>query len=215
MLNPRMRAAILTVIGIAILPTIAAAGSGGSGDGEAQIEYEQINTPGDFLGSLVWVMVALAIVIALIIFALKWLARRNQLWGGNRSMRSLGGVALGQNKSVQVLEIGGRVYIVGVGEEITLLDKCVDPEETAKLIASLDIQPAGAWSQVGMTDFVKKWRNHRSEQDEPGKEQWNDPTTFQQMLQSKLNKQSDRKQQLEDLLQDPNSYERLMDHEKK
>lgn len=215
MLNPKMRAAILTVIGIAIMPTIAAAGTSGSADGVDTPDYMPSTSPGDFLGSLVWVMVALAIVIALIIFALKWLSRRNQLWGGNRSMRSLGGVALGQNKSVQVLEIGGRVYIVGVGEEITLLDKCVDPEETAKLIASLDIQPAGAWSQVGLTDFVKKWRNRRSEQDEPGKEQWNDPTTFQQMLQSKLNKQSDRKQQLEDLLQDPNSYERLMDHEKK
>lgn len=213
MLNPRMSAAILTVIGIATLPTAAAAGNSGSGtDGEP---YVPITAPGDFLGSLVWVMVALAIVIALILFALKWLSRRNQLWGGNRSMRSLGGVALGPNKSVQVLEIGGRVYIVGVGEEITLLDKCVDPEETAKLIASLDIQPSGAWPQTGLTDIVKKWRNRRSDQDEPGKEQWNDPTTFQQMLQSKLSKQSDRKQQLEDLLQDHNSYERLIDHEKK
>ncbi|RIX51814.1 flagellar protein [Paenibacillus nanensis] len=215
MLIPRMRAAILTFIGFAILPAIAAADSSGSAAGGEQPNYVPSTSPADFLGSLAWVMVALAIVIVLIVFALRWLSRRNQLWGGNRSMRSLGGVALGQNKSVQVLEIGGRVYIVGVGEDITLLDRCVDPAEAEHLIALLDAQTSNAWTPLSMTDFVKKWLDRRSAQDEPGREQWNDPNTFQQMLNSKLSKQTERKQQLEEMLQDHKSYERLMDDEKK
>lgn len=178
-------------------------------------QYVPVSSPGDLIGNLVWVMVALAIVVALILFAIKWLSRRNQLWGGNRSMRSLGGIALGQNSSLQVVDIGGRVYIVGVGQQITLLDKLVDPDEAAELIASLEQQGETAWKPMDFTAFVNKWRGRHSStaQDEQGRS--NDVSSFQQMLQSKLSKQSDRKQQLEAMLQDDNTNERLMDHEKK
>ncbi|MFF2888086.1 flagellar biosynthetic protein FliO [Paenibacillus sp. NPDC057967] len=210
-----MRAAILTIIGLSTLPTIAAAGSSGSNsDIEQPIDIAN-TSPGELLGNMVWVMVALAIVITLIILVIKWLSRRNQLWGANRSMRSLGGIALGQNSSIQVVEIGGRVYIVGVGQQITLIDKFLDAEEAAELIASLDNQSNTAWSPKDLTNMVKQWRNRHSAQPEPGKEQWNSSSSsFEQMLQNKLNKQSDRKQQLEDMLQDQNKNERLMEHEK-
>lgn len=209
-----MRAAILTIIGLANLPTIAAAGSSGS-NSDIEQPLDIANTsPGELLGNMVWVMVALAIVITLIILVIKWLSRRNQLWGANRSMRSLGGIALGQNSSVQVVEIGGRVYIVGVGQQITLLDKLADPDDAAELIAALENQTNSAWSPKDLTDMVKQWRNKRANQAEPGKEQWNSASSFEQMLQSKLNKQADRKQQLENMLQDQNKNERLMDHEK-
>ncbi|REK76519.1 flagellar biosynthetic protein FliO [Paenibacillus paeoniae] len=214
MKKSRMRAAILTIIGLATLPTIAAAGSSGSNsDFDQPIDIAN-TSPGELLGNMVWVMVALAIVIILIIYVIKWLSKRNQIWGANRSMRSLGGIALGQNSSVQVVEIGGRVYIIGVGQQLTLLDKLVDPDEAAELIAALENQPNAAWSPKDLKDMVKQWRNRRSDQAEPGKEQWNSASSFEQMLQGKLSKQADRKQQLENMLQDQNKNERLMDHEK-
>ncbi|MNJ69794.1 hypothetical protein D3C77_661840 [compost metagenome] len=49
---------------------------------------------------------------------------------------------------------------------------------------------------------------------EPANEQWNSATSFQDLLQDKLNKQSDRKQQLESLLNNSKTNERLMDDEK-
>ena len=57
--------------------------------------------------------------------------QRNRGWGTNRALRSLGGIPLGQNKSLQVVELSGRVYVVGVGDSITLLDKIDDPEASA------------------------------------------------------------------------------------
>ena len=45
------------------------------------------------------------------------------------SIRSLGGVPLGQNKSIQIVEIGHSLFVVGVGENIQLLDKIIDADE--------------------------------------------------------------------------------------
>lgn len=209
-----MRAALLTLVGWAALPTLAAADSSGIGD----LGQPQDNIPGasasDLISSLVWVMVALAVVVALILFALKWLSKRNQLWGGNRSMRSLGGIALGQNQSLQVVDIGGRIYIVGVGQQITLLDKLTDPEEAAQLAAALERQGDTTWKRVDFKSILDKWqRRSKTDGDEPG--EWNEASSFQDMLQSKMSKQSDRKQQLEAMLHEHNTNERLMDHEKK
>ena len=63
--------------------------------------------------------------------SLNGLSQRNRGWGTNRALRSLGGIPLGQNKSLQVVELSGRVYIVGVGDNITLLDKIDEPEDSA------------------------------------------------------------------------------------
>ncbi|MCR2805023.1 flagellar biosynthetic protein FliO [Paenibacillus soyae] len=215
MKNLRMHAAFLSTIGFAALPTYAAADSSGSGVLEEEIPPIPASSPGELIGNLVWVMVALALVVALILFAIKWLSKRNQLWGGNRSMRSLGGIALGQNSSLQVVDIGGRVYIVGVGQQITLLDKLSDPDEAAELIASLEQQGESTWSPKDFASFVQKWRNRHSTSASDAQDNWNGQSSFQQMLQSKLSKHSDRKQQLESMLQDDNTNERLMDHEKK
>lgn len=213
LITSRLRVAMIATIALMAFPTIAAADASGSG-GNSEAPTIPNSNPVEFLGSLVWVVVALAIVITLILLVIKWLSRRNQLWGANRSMRSLGGIALGQSSSMQVVEIAGRVYIVGVGETITLLDKWDDPEEAAAVIAALEKSPDQAWSPKDLTHMLKKWRKGASSQKEPGKEQWNSASSFQQMLQNKLEKGTNRKQQLEEMLQDDNKNERLMDHEK-
>ncbi|MGR7944038.1 FliO/MopB family protein [Paenibacillus sp. M.A.Huq-81] len=214
-MSEQIRLAILTATGFAALPAIAAADSSGSGNGtgsDAPISIPNTD-PGEFLGSMVWVMVALAIVIALILVVIKWLSKRSKIWGANRSMRSLGGVGLGQNSSMQVVEIAGRLYIVGVGQNITLLDK-LSPEEAEDVIAALEGGPENAWSPKDFAELLKKWKNRKTERQEPGKEQWNSPSSFQQMLESKLEKGANRKQQLESMLKDHNTNERLMDDEK-
>ncbi|MBH5316630.1 flagellar biosynthetic protein FliO [Paenibacillus sp. GSMTC-2017] len=214
-MKSRLGMALLTVIGITVMPIVAAADSSGSGmlnDGKPAPVPS--TNPGELLGNMVWVMVALAIVIFLILYVIKWLSKRNQLWGANRSMRSLGGISLGQNSSMQVVEIGERIYIVGVGQTITLLDKLEDPDDVASVIASLERQSDNGWTTKDLTGLIQKWRNRTTSHKESGNEQWNAPSSFQQMLDSKLKKGADRKEQLESLLQDHNKNERLMDDEK-
>lgn len=208
------RISMVSALGMAILPRFAAAASldGSSANVDEQIKFTGSN---HLAGSLIWVIVSLAIVIVLIILVIKWLSQRNRTWGTNRSLRSLGGIALGQNNSLQVVEIAGRIYIVGVGESITLIDKLDKPEDAEAVIAALERQTQTAWPQNSLTELLKKViKRNAPAGKEPSNEQWNETNSFQDMLQSKLDQQADRKQQFESLLQEPKTNERLMDDEK-
>lgn len=214
MANLISRVSIASALGTALMPGLASAAQ--ETVDNATNDEQMVFTGSDSLaGSFVWVIVSLAIVIVLIVFVIKWLSQRNRSWGTNRSMRSLGGIALGQNNSMQVVEIAGRIYVVGIGENITLLDKIVDPEEIKAIIESLERQPEQLWPQNALKQFTSKLRGSNTDKDkQPDNEQWNRSTSFQSMLQSKLTQQSDRKQQLESLLNDTKSNERLIDDEK-
>ena len=74
--------------------------------------------PDSPLGSawnLIWVLFVLGVVIALIVLILRFIAKRSRGWGMNRALRSLGGYPLGTNKSMQIVEWNGRIYVLGVG----------------------------------------------------------------------------------------------------
>jgi len=161
----------------------------------------------DALGSAVWVIVALIIVIVLIVFTLRFLSSRTRAWGQNRSLRSLGGIALGQNKSLQVIEVGGKLYLVGVGENVTLIDRIDDAEEAGRLIAILE-NPA---SQPMGVPLLGEWLNRmRGRRTSGADNAWN-VSEFEAMLQSNLERQAGRKKQFESLVDDSHPKDRLMD----
>lgn len=182
---------------------------------EGMEEIPQVS-PGSMadLGSILWVIVALAIVIALIYIVIKWLARRSQAWGINRSLRSLGGIALGQNKSLQVVEVAGRLYVVGVGEDVRLLDLIDDKEEAEAIIAALSDRPTAAWSSAAIADVLKRLKKPREGTKAQQPQEWQSVGSFEQLLNDKMNKQSERKQQMESILHNSKHNERSMDDEK-
>lgn len=207
------RFAVFTIGALAAFPGVAvASGNNGAIDETDKILYNGPDT-GEMLGSLVWLMVALAIVILLILFVIKWLSKRSRTWGVNRSMRSLGGVALGQNSSVQVVEIAGTVYIVGVGDSVSLLDKVDNPERVAEVLDVLDKEADAVWGPKDFANLLGKWKGNRNVAIQKDAAD-NEASSFQQMLDSKLGGQSNHKQQLEQLLKNQKSHERLMDDEK-
>ncbi|MGO4106836.1 flagellar biosynthetic protein FliO [Paenibacillus sp. YAF4_2] len=188
----------MIAVGVALQPAFAAA---------AGNENDQGPMAGtdSYAGSIIWVIISLIIVIGLIILLIKWLSQRNRVWGTNRAVRSLGGVALGQNNSLQVIELSGRLYVVGVGENVTLLDKIEDVQQVQAILASLDRQSNGAvWSTNTITDFLKRFRKQEpSSGEDLTDEQWNmQSSSFQSLLNQNLSKQADRKQQLESLLKE-------------
>ncbi|WP_424765782.1 flagellar biosynthetic protein FliO [Paenibacillus sp. sgz302251] len=190
----------------------AAAADGSTANNDEQMVFSNSQ---NLAGSMIWVFISLAIVIVLIILVIKWLSKRNQAWGANRSLRSLGGIALGQNNSIQVIEIAGRIYIVGVGTEITLIDKLDDAEQVREVIAAIERQSDTGWPQNTLSLLLSKVRNRNEKAGaEPTNDQWNQSSSFQSLLNNKLSQQADRKQQLESLLHDSKTNERLMDDEK-
>ncbi|RAP76249.1 flagellar biosynthetic protein FliO [Paenibacillus montanisoli] len=165
---------------------------------------------GTGIGYYIWVIVALMLVIGLIILVIRWLASRNRGWGTNRALRSLGGIPLGQNKSLQVVELSGRVYVVGVGESITLLDKIDDPETAAAVLEAIEQQNGRSWNSPSLADLIG-WFRRSGKEDEPASEPWQAAASFKELLNNGMMRQSDQKQKVEELLREQNHNDRLLD----
>jgi len=218
MANMRLPLKISTVLGLlALRPmyAVSAANALGEKDNVDAPDYIPGNDVNMF-GSLVWLVISLAIVIVLIVIVIKWLSQRNRAWGTNASLRSLGGIALGQNSSVQVIEVAGRVYIVGVGESVSLIDKLDDPEQARAVLEALEAKQQTGWMNNPIEMLINKLRKKQPDEaaHNPVNEQWNSTASFQQLLNNQMNMRSDRKKQLEDMLNDTKTNERLMDDEK-
>jgi|GEM_PF-1004524 flagellar protein FliO/FliZ len=93
--------------------------------------------PQSGIGSLIAVVLALGFVIVLIMLLVRFLATRNQFWSRTGAIRHLGGIGVGQQKSVQLVQIGKKLYVIGVGNDVRLLDKIEDEEEIREITASL------------------------------------------------------------------------------
>lgn len=85
-------------------------------------------------GMIVQLVVSLAIVIGMVWLLVKFLSLKSKWMYRNRPLKVLGGVGLGPQKSLQLVEIGGVLYILGVGQDITLLKVIDDPEEKERIM---------------------------------------------------------------------------------
>ncbi|GGA39631.1 flagellar biosynthetic protein FliO [Paenibacillus physcomitrellae] len=159
------------------------------------------------IGNVFTVIAVLAVIIVLIVLLIRFLGNRNVAMSKSRSIRTLGAVGLGPNKSVQVLEIGGRIYVVGVGEDVTVLDKILDPAEAALLVQSFEeASPDFANWTSAVSSFAARFRK-----EEPPVEEEIDEAAFHEVFESKLRKLPNRKQQVKDILQEDQSTDRLRD----
>ncbi len=92
----------------------------------------------DFGAALTKMLLALALVLGLVV-GLYWLARRflpSQVAGPSGGMRVVGRLPLGPRKGLVLVEVAGRVLILGVSEQsLNLLTTLSDPQEVAGLTA--------------------------------------------------------------------------------
>src|SRR5206468_13085955 len=108
----------------------------------------------------------LLLIIGIFYYIMKFIAKKSRMTPG-RSIRSLGGVALGPNKSIQVVEIGKSLYIVGVGQEVQLLEKIDNEAEVAYLTEMMTSGPAipgAGFETIG--GLIRKLRSKRQPEEE-------------------------------------------------
>ncbi|WP_342561499.1 flagellar biosynthetic protein FliO [Paenibacillus sp. FSL R7-0345] len=150
--------------------------------------------------SLLKVIFVLVIIVVLIVLLIRFLGRRNQTLMSGQSFRTLGAIGLGPNKSVQIIEIGGSLYLIGVGENISILDKITDPAEVALIISRFEDQAAG--QNNFLEPLISKIKS-RVRGEVPSQEiELNETSSFYETLQSKLAQSPERKEKLEELLRD-------------
>ncbi|MGP7817493.1 flagellar biosynthetic protein FliO [Niallia sp. 01092] len=101
---------------------------------------EEINKVSTGVGltffDFVKMIVATVFVIALIYSILKFINKRNHVYKSSQLIENIGGTTLGANRSIQIVKIGKRLLIVGVGESIQLIKEIEDESEYKEIVES-------------------------------------------------------------------------------
>lgn len=101
---------------------------------EPTTEKDSINTGANITAwEYIQTGFALVFVIGLLFAILKFVNRKNRLYNKNQLMKNMGGISLGQQKSVQLVVIGNQYYLIGVGDDIRLLKEITDSTEIETL----------------------------------------------------------------------------------
>ncbi|WP_232426219.1 flagellar biosynthetic protein FliO [Cytobacillus praedii] len=146
-------------------------------------------------------ILATAFVVALLYFLLKFINKRSKNYKSSRLIENLGGTALGTNRSVQLIKVGNRILIVGVGENIQLLKELTDSEECSQIISDYNEKME---QLVQPSDIVTKvlQRRKKSQSNE------NKGNQFQSLLKQQLDNLNTDRQKLFDEMEKKGSDER-------
>jgi flagellar protein FliO/FliZ len=96
------------------------------------------------------------LVIGLLFGLLRFLSKRSTSQS-NGSVIPLGTHVLGNNRSLQILLIGKTIYIVGVGDTITLVRTLSEGEEYQHLLKSYENQADTLTPTEFLKDSTQKW----------------------------------------------------------
>ncbi|WP_416150939.1 flagellar biosynthetic protein FliO [Salipaludibacillus sp. HK11] len=78
----------------------------------------------------------LGAVLFVIYFLLKFVNKRAQSFNSHSTVQNIGGTGVGSKSSVQIVRVGKRVLVVGVGETVQLLKEIDNPQEIDDLMES-------------------------------------------------------------------------------
>lgn len=105
---------------------------------ETPSKEQQTNEEPMSTGMSAWeyikIVLALLFVVGLLFFVLKLVNRNNKKYQSNQLLQNLGGVSVGQQKSVQLLKVGDSLFLIGVGDDVNVLKEITDEQEQQRLI---------------------------------------------------------------------------------
>ncbi|TCP58832.1 HpcH/HpaI aldolase/citrate lyase family protein [Tumebacillus sp. BK434] len=138
---------------------------------------------GSMFWSILQLFFALGIIIAIIYLLIRFLSTRTSLTRGN-VIQPLGAHTLASNRSVHVIALQDKVYVIGVGENVTLLDTIEDAEQIEQL-KEITLQADGMMKAApGLADLIGRLRKKQAPQAE---ELQVADLTFDAALRKKLN----------------------------
>ncbi|WP_211745935.1 flagellar biosynthetic protein FliO [Paenibacillus sp. Marseille-Q4541] len=161
-----------------------------------------------YFGTMFTVIFVLIIIVVCIVLLIRFLGRKNQSFFQKRTMRVIGGVGLGPSKSLQIVEVGSKLYILGIGDDVHMIDTLSDPEEIRALIVQFEqegtSEPSLAKLITGVKNQLLKNKNKAESYDI-------EEASFGELFQKKLREMPDRKDQMESWLAEEETRERSRD----
>lgn len=107
---------------------------------------------------IVQLVISLFIVLGMIWLLVKFLSMRTKWIYRHTPVKVLGGVGLGPQKSLQLVEIGGVLYVLGIGQDVTLLRIIDDAAEKERVLQDF----AGTEGHNGSLTWLKRFRRQRN-----------------------------------------------------
>ncbi|MCY9665261.1 flagellar biosynthetic protein FliO [Paenibacillus alginolyticus] len=205
LLSKRLITAILSIVAMLYTQSISFAETE-PGQGLPTSEFPTTD-PFSSFGMIVKVIFFLVLIILLFFVLMKYIAKKNKGSLFGNSIRSLGGVPLGQNKSIQIVEIGHSLFVVGVGENIQLLDKINDADEVAYIS---ELLTSSQDDGVGF-GAVSKWLSKLPVRKKEIEEEVEITSSFQQVFHDRLQRVSNRNKDAHEWLSDQKHKDRLND----
>ncbi|MDQ0899803.1 MULTISPECIES: flagellar biosynthetic protein FliO [unclassified Paenibacillus] len=203
--SKRLITAILSVVAMLYTKAISFAETE-PGQGLPTSEFPTTDSFNSF-GMIVKVIFFLVLIILLFFVLIKYIAKKNKGMMFGNSIRSLGGVPLGQNKSIQIVEIGHSLFVVGVGENIQLLDKINDADEVAYIS---ELLTSSQDDRVGF-GAISNWISKLSVRKKEIEEEVEITSSFQQVFHDRLQRVSNRNKDAHEWLSDQKQTDRLND----
>ncbi|MFJ7648154.1 flagellar biosynthetic protein FliO [Lysinibacillus sp. NPDC097279] len=108
-------------------------------------------------------VLALIFVVALFYGLMKFLNKRNLTFQRNQMVQNLGGLSLGAQKSVQLLQIGKSLYLVGVGDDVQLLREITDPQEVEALLSLYNEKQEYAATSPYIAEVFSKFKRKNNQ----------------------------------------------------
>ena len=143
---------------------------------------------------------ALLFVIALLYGLVRFINKRNRSFQHNQLIHNLGGVGVGQGKSIQLMQIGNSLYLVGIGENINLLKEITDPQEIEELTKLYEDKLGTAQTLPYIMELMNKLSKNKIH-----KAKNNENPSFNETFQKKLD---DIKRDRSEVLKDWKTKER-------
>ncbi|MCJ7839651.1 flagellar biosynthetic protein FliO [Lederbergia sp. NSJ-179] len=135
-------------------------------------------------------LASLGLVLAILYFLLKYIQKKSQSYQQNKMIRNIGGTALGGNRSIQLVKIGKRILILGVGEDIQLLKEITDEKEMNEFLHQHNEQFEQG---IQPNDLMSKWFARKSLQKSSDRSE--SQPSFQQQLKKELDEVKKQRQQ--------------------
>ena len=146
---------------------------------------------------------SLALIIALIYGLLRFLSKRTKTFRQSQLLENIGGVPLGPNRSVQLIKVGNRVLVVGVGESIQLLKEIDSEDELEQLVKLQNEQDQQLQVPAQKAfDWMKSKLNRSHNQQSSIQGHSSTQTSFQDLFSEKLKEASNSQQELEKVLKE-------------
>lgn len=131
-------------------------------DSDPAAEEDTVVSAAGDISAWEYIKMILALIFVIVLFyaLMKFLNKKNLKYQHNQMVQNLGGLSLGAQKSVQLLQVGKSLYLVGVGEDVQLLREITDPQEVAQLVALYNERQEFAASSPYIAELLSKFKKN-------------------------------------------------------